>query len=103
MLINNIIYFNKSLDKFNHKNYIKMNNKTKYENVFIKCFSIKKDVLKKKDLKYNTIDKWDSVGHMSMIGKLEDTFNITFEMDDIIDFSSFNKGIKILKKYKVII
>ena len=80
-----------------------MNNKTKYENVFIKCFSIKKDVLKKKDLKYNTIDKWDSVGHMSMIGKLEDTFNITFEMDDIIDFSSFNKGIKILKKYKVII
>ena len=36
-----------------------------------------------------------------MIGKLEDTFKITMEMDDIIDFSSFKKGIKILKKYKV--
>ena len=38
---------------------------------------------------------------MTMIGKLEDTFKITMEMDDIIDFSSFKKGIKILKKYKV--
>ena len=77
-----------------------MDNKTKYENVFIKSFSIKKNVLKK-DLKYNTISKWDSVGHMTMISKLEDTFKITMEMDDIIDFSSFKKGIKILKKYKI--
>jgi acyl carrier protein len=55
----------------------------------------------KKDLKYNSIPKWDSVGHMSMIAKLEETFNITFEMDDIIDFSSFSVGKKILKKYKI--
>ena len=77
-----------------------MDNKTKYENVFVKSFSINKNELKK-DLKYNTIPKWDSVGHMTMIGKLEDTFKITMEMDDIIDFSSFKKGIKILKKYKI--
>ena len=77
-----------------------MDNKTKYEDVFVKSFSINKKVLKK-DLKYNTIPKWDSVGHMTMIGKLEDTFKITMEMDDIIDFSSFKKGIKILKKYKI--
>ena len=57
--------------------------------------------LTKKDLKYNTIPKWDSVGHMGMIAKLEETFNITFEMDDIIDFSSFSVGKKILKKYKI--
>lgn len=77
-----------------------MDNKTKYENIFVKSFSINKKILKK-DLKYNTIPKWDSVGHMTMIGKLEDTFKITIEMDDIIDFSSFKKGIKILKKYKI--
>ena len=77
-----------------------MDNKTKYENVFIKSFSINKKVLKK-DLKYNTIPKWDSVGHMTMIGKLEDTFKITMEMDDIIDFSSFEKGMEILGKYKI--
>ena len=36
-----------------------------------------------------------------MIGKLVETFKITMEMDDIIDFSSYKTGIKILKKYKI--
>ncbi len=77
-----------------------MDNKKKYEKVFMDSFSISKDKLKK-DLKYNTIPQWDSVGHMSMIAALEDAFNITFEMDDIIDFSSYKTGKEILKKYKV--
>jgi acyl carrier protein len=78
-----------------------LNNLDKYNQVFVKTFSIKKEKLKK--LKYNSISKWDSVGHMSMIGALEDSFKITFEMDDIIDFSSYEVGKKILKKYKIII
>jgi acyl carrier protein len=78
-----------------------LNNLDKYNQVFVKTFSIKKEKLKK--LKYNSISKWDSVGHMSMIGTLEDSFKITFEMDDIIDFSSYEVGKKILKKYKIII
>jgi|TARA_B100001248_G_scaffold256743_1_gene238216 acyl carrier protein len=77
-----------------------LDNKKKYEKVFMDSFSISKDKLKK-DLKYNTIPQWDSVGHMSMIAALEDAFNITFEMDDIIDFSSYKTGKEILKKYKV--
>ncbi len=70
-----------------------------YDKVFIKSFKIKKEKLKK--LKYESVPQWDSVGHMSMIGMLEETFNITLEMDDIIDFSSYESGKKILKKYKV--
>ena len=77
-----------------------MTNKEKYTKVFIESFSIKETKLKK-DLKYNTIPEWDSVGHMKMIGNLESAFKITLEMDDIIDFSSFNTGKKILKKYKI--
>jgi len=71
----------------------------KYEDVFIKSFSIEKKKLK--NLKYNDIPEWDSVGHMTMIANLEEEFSITFEMDDIIDFSSFKTGISILKKYKI--
>ena len=71
----------------------------KYNKVFIKSFKVKKENLKK--LKYESIQQWDSVGHMSMIGMLEDVFNITLEMDDIIDFSSYEYGKKILKKYKI--
>ena len=76
-----------------------MNNLDKYSKVFEKSFSVNKSKLKK--LKYQSIPQWDSVGHMTMIGSLEDVFNISLEMDDIIDFSSFEKGKKILKKYKI--
>ena len=77
-----------------------MSNKQKYEKVFIDSFSLKKNSLKK-DIKYNTIKEWDSVGPMTMIGNLEQSFDITLEMDDIIDFSSLKNGKKILKKYKI--
>ena len=33
--------------------------------------------------------------------KNEDTFKITMEMDDIIDFSSYDVGINLLKKYNI--
>ena len=38
---------------------------------------------------------------MTLMGNLEDKFSISLEMDDIVDFSSFKKGLKILKKYNV--
>ena len=77
-----------------------MNNKDKYDKVFIDCFSVDKVKLEK-NLEDNSITQWDSVGHMSMIAALEEAFDIVFEMDDIIDFSSYNAGKEILKKYKV--
>ena len=76
-----------------------MSNLDKYDKVFIKSFKVQKDKLKK--LKYQSINQWDSVGHMSLMGALEETFKITLEMDDIIDFSSYEFGKKILKKYKI--
>ena len=41
------------------------------------------------------------MSHMILISSLQDFFRITIKPDDIIDFSSYKKGIKILKKYKV--
>ena len=76
-----------------------MKNLERYKKVFIDCFEIEEAVLT--DLKYQDIDQWDSLGHMSMIGALEDEFDIMFEMDDIIDFSSFTKGIETLAKYGI--
>jgi len=48
-------------------------------------------------LKYNDIPEWDSIGHMTLMSELEEGFNISMDTDDIIDFSSFKKGIQILK------
>ena len=53
------------------------------------------------NIKYNEIPEWDSIGHMTLMSGLEEGFSITMETDDIVDFSSFKKGINILKKYKV--
>ena len=77
-----------------------MNNKEKYDQIFIESFSIDKSKLGD-NLEYNSIPEWDSVGHMSMIATLEEAFDVVFEMDDIIDFSSYNTGKEILKKYKI--
>ena len=48
-------------------------------------------------------DGWDSVGHMTLVAALEDEFDIMMDTDDIIDFSSFEVGKQILKKYDVLI
>ena len=78
-----------------------MTNLEKYNNAFIETFEISEDKLK--GLKYQDITAWDSVGHMNLIAAIEDAFDIMMDTDDIIDFSSFKKGIEILKKYDVII
>tara|TARA_B110000211_G_C14078545_1_gene553339 strand:- start:1416 stop:1652 length:237 start_codon:yes stop_codon:yes gene_type:complete len=77
-----------------------MKNKNKYIEVFSKSLSIDKKKFNEK-IKYNDIPEWDSIGHMTLMSDLESAFNITIDTDDIIDFSSFKKGIQILKKYKV--
>lgn len=71
-----------------------------YSEIFQNSLNVKADKINK-DLKYNEIEEWDSIAHMTLIAALEERFKITFETDDIIDFSSFKKGIEILKKYKV--
>ena len=77
-----------------------MTNIEKYKKSFLESLSIDKDILNE-NLKYNDIPEWDSIGHMTLMSGLEEAFKITLETDDIIDFSSYEKGKKILKKYKV--
>ena len=74
--------------------------KQKYDQAFITAFDIDEELLGK-ELKYESIPEWDSIGHMGLIAELEDSFDISMEMDDIIDFSSYKKGIELLKKYDV--
>ena len=70
-----------------------------YNQVFMETFDIGKETLV--ELKYQDIESWDSVGHMSLIAALEDTFAIMMDTDDIIDFSSYEIGKDIMRKYNV--
>lgn len=77
-----------------------MINLEKYNQVFTSTLEITEDKLK--GLSYQSVELWDSVGHMTLVANLEDTFDIMMETDDIIDLSSYEKGIEILKeKYGV--
>jgi len=78
-----------------------MNNIEKYTQAFIDAFST--DAETAPTLKYQSIKAWDSVGHMGLVAIIEEAFGIMLEMDDIIDFSSFEKGKEILsQKYAVV-
>lgn len=78
-----------------------MTNLEKYNNAFMETFEITKDQLA--GLNYQDVGTWDSVGHMGLIAALEDAFDIMMDTDDIIDFSSYEKGKEILtgEKYGV--
>ena len=77
-----------------------MTNLQKYNNVFIERFAITEQDLNA-TLVYQSIPAWDSVGHMSLMAAIEEAFDIILDMDDILDFSSYQKGKEILVKYKI--
>ena len=76
-----------------------MTNNEKYVDAFIKAFLVEEYELI--NLKYQSITTWDSVGHMGLIAALEEAFDVELDIDDIIDFSSFETGKEILKKYNI--
>lgn len=77
-----------------------MTNLEKYNKAFCDSFEITEDKLA--GLKYQQIELWDSVGHMTLVANLEDAFDIMMETDDIIDLSSYEKGMEILsQKYNI--
>ncbi|MBD8973034.1 MAG: acyl carrier protein [Clostridiales bacterium] len=76
-----------------------MTNKEKYVNAFVEGLEISADQVE--GLQYQAIPEWDSVGHMALVSEIEDVFDIMMDTDDIIDFSSYEKGIEILKKYDI--
>ena len=77
-----------------------MSNRNKYDEIFKEVFEIETDQLNDQ-LEYQSIEAWDSVGHMSLMAALEDEFDIMLEMDDIVDFGSYLTGIETMKKYGV--
>lgn len=68
-----------------------------YDLAFIENFSVDPSILP--NLKYQSIPAWDSVGHMALMAWIEEAFDVMLEMDDVLDFSSYLEGKRILSKY----
>ena len=48
-----------------------------------------------------SVDKWDSIGQMSLVAIIEDAFGIEFEPDEVMQFTSFAAGVEILKNHNI--
>ena len=68
----------------------------KIDKIFFSSLNLKKNTNLAK-LKYG--QHWDSIAHMQLISALEKEMKIAIDIEDVIDMSSYNKAIKILKKY----
>ncbi|MCH1547880.1 MAG: acyl carrier protein [Flavobacteriaceae bacterium] len=72
-------------------------NNTKLVKAFCDALEIEENIVKD-DLKYQSIEQWDSISHMILIAELEDVFDVEIDTDDVIDMSSVLKAKEILNK-----
>lgn len=77
-----------------------MTNLEKYQQIFINLFSISSEQLND-EFTFANISEWDSLAHLSLIGDLEETFDVLFDSEDILNYRSYQNGIRILKRYGV--
>lgn len=72
-----------------------MTNKEKYDNIFIEVFGIKPEDLNE-NFNKDTEPLWDSVHQLNLVNLAEDTFDIMLDPEQIMDFTSYKKGLEIL-------
>ena len=78
-----------------------MTNLEKYNKIFRGMFRKRDEELP--GLRYRNNPLWDSIGHMDLIGELEETFDIRIDTQDVLDFTSYEKGKEVLGRYGVTI
>lgn len=76
-----------------------MTNLEKYDKLFVRGFKVKPEDLP--GLKYRGIKAWDSLGHMDLISDIEEVFDIHMSTPDVMEFSSYEMGKEVLKRYGV--
>lgn len=77
-----------------------MNTLEKYNHIFAEVFGIPESNVNDK-LDKQSMPDWDSVHQLNLVSMVEDTFDIMLEPEDIMGFTSYNKGLEILKSQGV--
>ena len=79
-----------------------MDNLEKYNNAFVHVFGAKAEELNDNYGK-GTVEEWDSVHQLGLIAELEESFDIMFDPEDIMDMTSYARGKDLLSKYDVVL
>ncbi|GGF03887.1 acyl carrier protein [Flavobacterium limi] len=75
-----------------------MNTTEQLHSVFSRAFEIPVETINDQ-LEYQGIAEWDSMSHLVLVEELERTYNISIDMEDILDMGSVEKIKNLLKKH----
>lgn len=76
-----------------------MSNTEKLKEAFVEGLEIPVEEVENATME--NVDKWDSIGQMSLVAIIEDAFGIEFEPDEVMRFTSFAAGVDILKAHGI--
>ena len=76
-----------------------MSNIEKLKEAFVEGLEIPVEDVEKATME--SVDKWDSIGQMSLVAIIEDAFSVEFEPDEVMRFTSFVAGVDILKNHNI--
>ena len=77
---------------------MEINNLDKIQDIFIETLKLQIEEYTE-TLSYVEYDPWDSVTHMKIVAKIEQAFDIEFEMRDIIAMETVAKVKEIVAKH----
>lgn len=76
-----------------------MSNVEKLKNAFVEGLEIPVEEVENATM--DSVEKWDSIGQMSLIAIIEDEFGIELEQEEVMQFTSFAAGVNILKNHGI--
>lgn len=76
-----------------------MTNVEKYKNCYVEGLEL--DIETVENASMESVERWDSIGQMSLIALIEDAFSIEMEPDEIMTFTTYVAGIEILKSHGI--
>lgn len=77
-----------------------MTNKEKLDNIFAEVFSVDVKALGS-DFDSKNVDTWDSIHQLSLTTAIEDEFDLLFDVEDLLEFTSYDNAIRVLVKYNI--
>jgi acyl carrier protein len=77
-----------------------LNPEQKLKDAFIQAIGLPPDT-DFSTVQYGQTTGWDSVAHMQLVAEIENSFDIMFSTEQVIDMSSFQKGREIVASHGV--
>lgn len=76
-----------------------MTNLEIYKNCFVEGLEL--DIEMVENASMDSVQRWDSIGQMSLVALVEDAFSVELEPEELMAFTSYTSGLEILKNHGI--